>query len=198
MLGTPEVERVAPAARWTYAEFLRIPEDGRRHEILEGTHVSEAMPATPHQQIATRLAASFFSQFGPDHYAGFFTSPVDVVLADDVVVEPDLSYVSPGRLHIVRYAGVFGPPDLVIEIVSPSTEARDRTQKRDIYGRHGVREYWVVGGPSRVVTQFVLPGDPADRRSYGPPREYGTGEVLASPVTGWRLAVGDLFPKGGL
>ena len=85
-------------------------------------------------------------------------SPMDVVLSDDTVVQPDLLYIAKDRRHLVKDR-VEGSPDLVIEIISPGTSRRDRTEKLDLYAKHGVPEYWIVDPESLHIEFLLLEGD---------------------------------------
>ncbi len=118
-----------------------------------------------------------------------FIAPFDVVLSDTDVVQPDLLFVSKERESVITEDNVQGAPDLVVEILSPSTERRDKTVKREIYARHGVKEYWLVDTDARSVTVLRL-GD----SDYGVAATFGPGERLASPtLIGLDLDMDEIF-----
>ena len=112
-----------------------------------------------------------------------------MVLSDTYIVQPDLMFISNERMHIDTEAEVWGGPDLVIEILSPSTAARDRTLKRALYARHGVNEYWLVDAAARTIAVLLL-GD----QGFEPVATYGEGDTLVSPtLPGFSILVGEVF-----
>lgn len=138
----------------TYQDFLRFPEDGKRHEILDGVHVVSPSPLLHHQRLSMRLSLEV-GNFVQAHALGeLFAAPTDVLLSKHDVVEPDLLFVSAARAAILKDKNVQGAPDLVIEILSPSTRRRDLSSKRVRYELLGVREYWVLDGERDTATVF--------------------------------------------
>jgi Uma2 family endonuclease len=119
-------------------------------------------------------------------------APVDVVLGEGTrrdVVQPDILFVQRARTHLVTEAEVIGPPDLVVEIVSPGTEDRDRGYKKTLYERSGVREYWIVDSAQQSIE--VLRLGPA---GFAVAVQYGLGEVLASGIVpDFRLPIAEAF-----
>ncbi len=176
----------------TYEDYALIPDDGRRHEILDGDHVMSPAPKTKHQRLVLRLALSL-EAFVDEHGLGeVFVAPFDVLLSDHDIVQPDLVFVSDGRLGIVDEDNCKGAPDLVVEVLSSSTRRRDLIEKRRAYERFGVAEYWVVD-PAIDAVQVFRPG--ADGR-YERVAELSAeaGDTLTSPLAPeWHLALADLF-----
>ena len=128
----------------TYEDFLELPDDGRQHEIIDGEHYVTASPVTRHQRILGNLQFSI-KAFLRDHDLGeVFLSPLDVLLSDFDIVEPDLIYLGRERWSVLTEANLQGAPDLVVEILSPGTQGRDLGLKRKLYERSEVREYWIV------------------------------------------------------
>src|SRR5688500_11271223 len=116
--------------RWTYEEFARLPDDGNRYEVIAGELYVSPSPRPSHQLILTPLIMRlhpFVEQFG---LGRVYIGPIDVLFAEGDYLEPDLVFVRRDRLGIVSDRGLEGPPDLVVEILSPSTAKRDRTIKR--------------------------------------------------------------------
>jgi Uma2 family endonuclease len=135
----------------TYQDYLRFPTDGRRHEILAGVHYVTPPPVLAHQRISASLHLALGNfvrrrQLGEVYYA-----PVAVLLSPHDVVEPDLLFISNARLEIQTRTNVQGAPNLVIEILSPSTRRRDEVLKRVRYEHFGVDEYWLVDPLSQSV-----------------------------------------------
>jgi Uma2 family endonuclease len=145
-----------PSPKLTYEDYLLFPEDGRRHEIIDGEHFVTAAPFLRHQRLSWRLGGYFF-KFLEEHPLGeFFQAPVDVLLSPHDIVQPDLLFVSAERAHILKKRYVRGAPDLVVEIVSESTRRRDQALKLRRYERFGVREYWLVDPDRGSVTVYRL------------------------------------------
>ena len=136
----------------TYEDYRTTPED-ERYELLDGDLVMVAAPNLRHQTVLLRLTQGL-GQFIDEHKLGkLFFSPCDVVLSDADVVQPDLLFVSREREHLLSTGeNVQGAPDLVVEILSPATADRDRGYKRKLYGRHGVKEYWLVDPTVEAVS----------------------------------------------
>ena len=133
----------AEPTRLTYDDYVNFPDDGRRHELLDGEHIVTPTPVSGHQRVSIRLATALHA-FVQQHRLGeVLAAPFDVILSDHDVVEPDLLFVSNERRAIVQ-DWVRGAPDLVVEILSPSTRRLDEVTKRHLYDRFGVREYWIV------------------------------------------------------
>ena len=118
-----------------------------------------------------------------------FFSPFDVVLSDSDVVQPDLLFISNARSHIVTDDNVQGAPDLVVEALSLSTSGHDWTTKRELYGRHGVREYWIVDTDERTVTSLL----PREGRLEVAQRYREGDELTSSVLAGFSIRVADVF-----
>lgn len=141
--------------RLTYEDFVRIPDDGMRHEIIDGVHYVTPSPALRHQQLLGRLhlAIGNFLEDHPD-IGQVFLSPLDTVFSPWDVVEPDLVFVAADQLDILTEPNIQGAPALVVEVLSPSTRKRDLGVKRQLFDRGGVREYWLVDPKARAVTVY--------------------------------------------
>src|SRR5215213_7689333 len=136
----------------TYEDYLLIPEDGRRHEIIEGEHYVTAAPFVPHQRLAFRLTLRV-GGFVEAHQLGeFLFAPTDVLLSPHDIVQPDLLFISNERASIAGEKNIEGAPDLVIEILSKSSARLDKILKLKAYERWGVREYWMFD-PARKGVQ---------------------------------------------
>ncbi len=131
--------------RLTYDDFVRFPDDGMRHELIDGVHYVTPSPVLRHQQLLGRLhlAIASFLEERPD-LGQVFLSPLDTVFSPWDVVEPDLVFVAGDQLDILTEPNIQGAPALVVEILSPGTRRRDLGIKRDLFDRGGVREYWVI------------------------------------------------------
>lgn len=136
---------------YTWDDYLKLPDDGNRYEIIDGELFVTAAPVFGHQYTSGELFV-LLRRWADEHARGIVAyAPVDVVLAHDTIVQPDLIWISDGRLEEILGDRVTGIPDLVIEIASPSTARRDRTKKSEVYARSGGREYWIVDPRDRSV-----------------------------------------------
>jgi Uma2 family endonuclease len=158
-----------PQVRFTYEDYRQLPDDGKRYEVLDGELVVSAAPNRRHQQLSKRLQYELYRHVEIDHQLGeVYDAPFDVILADDTIVEPDLIFVSQERKDLFSERGLDGAPDLVVEILSPSTRSRDRGAKRAIYARFGVRELWLVDPETCTIDLHHLSeGDLALARTFG-------------------------------
>ena len=175
----------------SYEELLKLPDDGLRHELIDGEHFMTPSPIILHQLIAKRIFAAL-DRFAERTGCGeVLFAPVDVVLSPYDVVVPDIFFLS--RDHVGRLHGshLTDPPDLVIEILSPSTRGRDLGVKLRLYERFGVPEYWVLD-PAAATARVFLHG----------PRGYEEGMLLSAArgdslttrfAPGWGLPLSDLF-----
>ncbi|MGH7676139.1 MAG: Uma2 family endonuclease [Gemmatimonadales bacterium] len=144
----------AQASVTTIEELLALPEDGLRHELLDGEHVVTPAPELPHQDVLGTLYRLLVDGLrGQDALVAFF-SPADVVLGPKTLVQPDLFVVRQQPGQRLRKWSEVGIPVLAIEILSPGTAARDRGTKRRIYQRAGVAEYWIVDLDARLVERW--------------------------------------------
>jgi len=130
--------------KFTYEDFLLFPEDGKRHELLDGDHFVTPAPSTRHQRISKRLLTAIENFLRHNPLGEVLAAPCDVVLSNVDVVEPDLLYVSSSRNTIITERNIQGPPDLVVEILSDNTRKTDEVIKRKLYERFGITEYWIV------------------------------------------------------
>ncbi|MBI2152689.1 MAG: Uma2 family endonuclease [Candidatus Rokubacteria bacterium] len=140
----------------TYKDYEVLPADGRRYELHDGELSVTPAPSPLHQEISGnlfRILAQHVKARGPGKV---FYSPIDCILSDITVVQPDLLYLDRGRLNLVSDRGIEGPPTLVVEILSPSTTLIDRSTKRQLYAKYGVLYYWIVDPEARVVEAYVL------------------------------------------
>ncbi|MBI4498367.1 MAG: Uma2 family endonuclease [Chloroflexi bacterium] len=141
---------------WTYDRYCALPDDGKRYEIVWGELYVVPSPNAPHQTAALRLA-SLLDRFVQEHGLGkVYIAPFDVVLSRDTVVQPDVLFISRERAAIRTRANVQGSPDLVVEVLSPGTAARDLGIKRDVYALHGVPHYWLIDPDSRSLEAYEL------------------------------------------
>jgi Uma2 family endonuclease len=165
MPRSDDTRSASSGVKLTYDDFVQFPDDGQRHELIDGEHYVTPSPNLKHQQILGNLHLEIGGWLRQHPIGRAFLSPFDVVFTRFDVVEPDLLYISNARAaQILTAANVQGPPELVVEIGSPSTRKRDETIKRRLYERAGVSEYWVVDPEVDVVRVYRREGD-----SFGAP-----------------------------
>ena len=144
-----------PAKKLTWDDYLLFPDDGKRHELIDGVHYVTASPVLRHQAILGNLHLLLGPLVRERELGQVYFAPLDVILSDVDVVEPDLLFVRSERAEIIEQ-WVRGAPDLVVEILSPSTRRRDERLKRDLYERRGVDEYWIVDPEAETVKVYHL------------------------------------------
>lgn len=169
-----------PRVKLTYEDFLLFPDDGKRHELIDGEHYVTASPNTRHQVISGNLHFLLRTWIERHPVGRVFYAPYDIVFSNFDVVEPDLVYLSNERAaYVITPMHAVGSPDLVIEIGSPSTRKRDETIKRRLYERTDVAEYWVVDPDRDAVRVYRRVGNRFDK-----PVELSaeSGDVLTTPL----------------
>jgi Uma2 family endonuclease len=138
----------------TYEDYLLFPDDGKRHEIIDGDHCVTPAPKTKHQKTSFNLTVAMGSFVKQRGLGLILAAPSDVILSNENVVQPDLLFVSAARASIVTEDNIHGAPDLVVEIISETTRKKDEVTKRKLYERFGVQEYWVVDPELETVKIF--------------------------------------------
>lgn len=149
------------AKHWTYEEYYRLTPESHdeRYEIDNGELVPMPAPTVVHQRIIMELAHAM-DPFTKEHALGeIFISPLDVIFDDDNTAQPDLLFVTTARKEIIKERGVFGAPDMVVEVLSPSSTRRDREEKSTKYLRFMVQEYWLVNPIERSIEVRIWRGD---------------------------------------
>ncbi len=148
----------APVAVTTIDQLLALPNDGMRHELLDGEHVVTPAPALLHQRVLMQIVAALQPQVARHRHLELLSSPADIRLGPKTLVQPDLFVLHVDPDHRPEKWEQAGIPAVAIEILSPSTAARDRGKKRRIYQLAGVGEYWIVDLDARLIERW-LPSD---------------------------------------
>jgi len=156
-----------PDLKLGYAEYVLFPDDGKRHEIIDGDHYTNPAPSTYHQTISKRLQHHLYTKIELDGLGLIFSAPIDVQLSDHDIVQPDLVVLLKDTKARVTPTKINGAPDLLVEILSPSTADNDRHLKRRVYERSGTAEYWIVDPAEPSVTQLVLRDGVSVETSHG-------------------------------
>jgi Uma2 family endonuclease len=184
--------RAESRAKLTYDDFVLFPDDGMRHELIDGEHYVTPSPNFKHQAVLGNLHLLIGNWLQAHRVGRVMLSPFDVVFTKFDVVEPDLLYLSNERAEqVLTKANVQGVPELVVEIGSPSTRRRDDTIKRRLYERSGVSEYWVVDPDLDVVRVYR-----AGAKGFDKPVELllEAGQVLTTALLpGLELPLSKIF-----
>ena len=173
--------------KFTYKDYLLLPE-GDRRELIEGDFYVVPAPSIWHQTIVANLGMVLREFAKRNRLGAVLWAPTDVVLSPESVVQPDILFISNERRGIITEDNVSGAPDLVVEILSPSTAERDRELKLTLYARYGVREYWIVDPEDSSVEVMVL-----EEAGVGSARRYTSGLVESPLLPGLAVALDEVF-----
>ena len=140
----------------TYADYAAIPAEGRRYELHDGELSVTPAPVPDHQEITGNLYSILRPHVTAHRLGKLFFAPIDCVLSEVTIVQPDLVFLDTLRLAALSRRGIEGPPTLAVEVVSDSSRQIDQSVKFQLYARHGVPYYWIVDPASRTIDAFVL------------------------------------------
>lgn len=184
----PETSAAPPL---TYEDYCLFPDDGKRHEIIDGEEYMSPSPTTPHQRIVGRLFNSLYGHVQKRNLGEAFVAPYDVLLSEHDIVQPDVLFVAAERRDLVKERGLEGAPTLVAEVVSEGNRRHDEVRKRKLYARHGVPEYWVVDPALETVKVYRAPEDGYERVAEASTENEDT---LTTPLLpDWALPLTTLF-----
>lgn len=160
----------------TYPDYLKLPEE-KRYELIDGKLLKVPAPLTVHQRVSLRLAEKLADHVRKNNLGEIFYAPVDVVLSQHDVVQPDLLFIAAHRKQIITETNVQGAPDVAIEIISPASVDRDRFVKKALYLKHKTLEYWLVDPDKGCIE--VLTFENNEYRLLG---IFSDGDILNSPI----------------
>jgi len=173
----------------TYDDYLTLPNDGKKYEIIEGELTMSPSPTTDHQEISIRLTNAIFSYVDKHKLGKVYPAPIDVVLSITDIVQPDIVFISSERTDIITKKNIIAAPDLVIEILSESTETLDRVTKKNLYERYGVREYWIVDPSAKIIEQHIL-----ENKAFRFIGKFESGQSIdVSTIEGLTVKLKDVF-----
>ena len=177
----------------TYEEFRQLPEDGKRYELIHGEVHLTPSATTKHQCVLQNLSSSLGPFVIKNGLGEVWTAPLDVRLSPDTAVQPDLIFISNSRAKIIKENYIDGAPDLMVEILSPSTAAHDRATKLALYAKARVPEVWLLDPLAKTVEVLKLQG-----KKYVLDAALGGDQKLtSSQFPGWELPLTDLFDFRG-
>lgn len=192
-MGTPAA---GADTRLTHDDVLHFPDDGKRHEIIDGVHYVTASPNLRHQEVVGHLHGEIYLYLkGHPAVGRVFIAPLDVVLSRHDVVEPDVLFVATDQADVLTEKNLQGPPSLAVEVLSPNTRKRDARLKRDLFERTGVGEYWLVD-PELDTVQVFRPDDGGKYRRVAELTAEDDHELTTPQLPGWALRLRDLFRVG--
>lgn len=173
----------------TYAQYCLLPEDGKQYEVIDGELFMTPAPKPKHQEIVVRLTEEL-SRFVRENSLGKVSvAPVAVLLDQHTVLEPDVLFIRQQRLEIVKEQAIEGAPDLVVEVLSPSTFYKDLRKKMTAHSQFGVQEYWIVDPETQTIEIYARRDDKLQLA-----RNFSSGDAVESAhLPGFRLAVKDVF-----
>ena len=172
----------------TYQDYANLEGD-ERYELLDGELLLVGSPNEDHQIASLELATQMNIFVKENDLGRVFTAPYDVLFTDTDVAQPDILFVSNEREHIRTPANIQGAPDLIVEILSPSSSRRDWRDKRELYAEHGVKEYWIVDPANHIVWIMLLrDGVLVEQGAY-----WEGDTVTSTTLEGFSFGVDDIF-----
>ncbi len=172
----------------TYDDYVLIPNDGLRHEIIDGEHYVNPAPNRKHQTVSVDLILALGTYVRARRLGTIYHAPFDVVLSRTDVVQPDIVFVSSAREELLTNANLQGAPDLAIEILSPSTRKLDNVLKLKRYELFGVDEYWIVDPDVEKIAIYRRAGDRLE--------QVATEDPITSPLLpGLALTLREVFAE---
>lgn len=174
--------------KFTYKDYLQLPED-KRYELIEGEFFMVPSPGYLHQAISKRVFRALDDYVRSLGLGEVLYAPLDVILSEENVLQPDILFISKERLDIITDKNIQGAPDLVIEILSPATAERDRGLKQKLYARFGVQECWLVDPDRKVIEVISL-----REKGFESTGVYREEAILKSPLLkGISIKVREIF-----
>jgi Uma2 family endonuclease len=176
----------------TVTEYKNLPENGPRYQLIEGDLYVAPAPNRFHQDISRNLEVALANYLSAHTIGVLYDAPFDVYLSEVDVFQPDLLIVLNENRGILTDAGAEGPPDLVIEVLSPKTRQLDLVHKKRTYARMGIKELWIIDPDQKDVTVYRFDQDPID-----PVGKFSGQEEVSSPLLpGLTIALQDIFRRG--
>lgn len=173
----------------TYDDYRNLPNDGKRYEIIGGELLMTPAPSTIHQRILRKLLIALTNHIDNNNLGEVLCSPVDVVLSMTDVVQPDLVFIAKERSQIITKKNIVDAPDLVIEILSENTAVIDQGQKKKLYEKYGVKEYWIADPETQSIEQNILQEDSFKHTD----RLTKSDKLVSQVIDGFTLPLKEIF-----
>jgi Uma2 family endonuclease len=180
----------ATSTKLTYDDYVKLPDDGKRYEIIDGELFANPAPVPTHQFIIANIMAAFVS-YSRVHGGRAAGAPIDVLLGEGQIVQPDVVFIKNDRAPIIGAKNIQGPPHIVVEVLSDGTRRNDEIKKRKLYESAGVDEYWVVDPEPELVKIYRAKG-----REYTQAAEINTedgGDITSPLLPGFSLPIAEVF-----
>lgn len=174
---------------FTYQDYLKLPEDGNRSEVIQGELIMVAAPHTGHQFVSGNIYFELYRFVQKKQLGRILNAPVDVLLSESNVVQSDILFISKENLYIITEKNIAGAPDLIIEIISPSSAYYDLLEKKELYAVHGVKEYWIVEPKKQWIEVYINQNGKFELDQ----RVEQMGIIKSHVVNGWSLELGKIF-----
>lgn len=191
VIATPQLFLRSQDATWDYERWQQLPADGNRYEVIDGVLYMSTSPSFFHQWIVKRLMVLVGA---PAEEHGMYyaaMAPIGVIMPGANPVQPDFLLLRQDRGAIIHEGRIYGHPDLIVEVLSPSNPEQDTVVKRAAYARAGVPEYWMVRPATRDAILCWQPD--ADLGDYAQVRPVAANTVLTSPTLDLQLEIAQLF-----
>lgn len=174
--------------KYTYQDYLHFDDD-TRYEIIEGELEMVPGPSLDHQSYSRNLEFLLWNFVRENDLGEIYDAPIDVVLNDDNVVQPDIVFVSKKNAEILQKQAIVGSPDLIVEILSPSSVHKDRYRKKSLYEKFGVEEYWIVDPGNNTIEVFCLKGDHFELHAIASEK----GSIKSKIIKGFEANLEEIF-----
>jgi Uma2 family endonuclease len=193
----PAEQNWPPQGQWTYEDYLRLPDDGNRYEIIEGVLYVANAPSYEHQFTTGEIFGELRNFVKSKSLGVVIAAPFEIHLPGIAKpVQPDVVFIAAARQPASETQIFEGAPDLVVEVISPSSLRVDRYVKLGAYERAKVREYWLVDPKTRSIEIYSLPAEGPEYILLG---QFTARERLKSAVlAGLELSVESLFAPSNL
>jgi Uma2 family endonuclease len=176
--------------RYTYQDYLNLDvDDNFLYELIDGELVQKNAPSPQHQRACGKLYIMFSNFINAKQLGEIFFAPIDVFLDDYNVPQPDLVFVSQAKKNIITQDGIMGVPDLVVEIISPTSHSHDRGKKMKLYKKYQISEYWLIDPNSQTVEVYFYENNDYDLISSAVKQ----GLIQSKLLIDFQLEVASLF-----
>lgn len=182
--------RIAQDKEWTYQRMVKeLPEESRYEIINSELYDMSPTPNSEHQRISRELEFLLISFVKKNKLGEVFHAPFDTILDKRNVVQPDILFIANDNSKIITKKCIEGVPDLVVEIISPSSYYRDQVEKKDLYERFGVKEYWIIDPANKVIQIFILQENKYVLHAFIAEE----GKVTSSVLQGFEVTIDDII-----
>lgn len=188
-MAHPAQKLTSENIKFTYEDYLLLPDDGKRYEIIEGELYMAPAPNTKHQNISSELFRRIANFVVENNLGLVYCAPYDILFSDANIVQPDILFISKTNRFVIKDKNVQGAPDLIVEITSPSTKKRDIALKKRLYGKFKVKEYWIAFAEEEKVEVWRLLDN-----DYVLDASYDKKDILKSPLLqGLAIKLSEVF-----